>query len=141
MPLEDRHSTEEGDHSSRIVQFGQNEAMKRMRISELGETPHDQHFLAGLIPGKRLYHGGLSFHAPDTITHDEHRPHVEVDHEVFCLLQGEGWIEINGERQEAQAGDIIIIEPGEDHHLISSSHNPFINLWLHANDEGHLSQR
>jgi len=114
--------------------------MKRYRMSDLGEAALGQHFLASLVDGKRLYHGGLSFHPPDKVTHDEERPHVEVDHEVFCLLQGEGWIEINGMRESARVGDILVIEPGEDHHLISSSHNPFINLWLHANDDGHPNQ-
>ena len=116
------------------------DAVKRYRITDLPGTPGESHFLASLVPGRRFYHGGLSFHPPRMVTHDEHRPHVEVDHEVFCLLQGEGWIEIDGVREPAAAGDVLVIEPGEDHHLISSEHNPFINLWLHANDDGHPNQ-
>ncbi len=115
--------------------------MRRLRITDLQEFSGRSHFLDGLIEGKRLRHGGLSFHPPGTVTHDQHRPHVETDQEVFCLLQGEGWIEINGVRSPACAGDIFIIEPGEDHHLISSHGNPFINLWLHADDIGHRNQQ
>ena len=114
--------------------------MRKLTFSDLKSTPDGGHFLTGIMEGKRLYHGGLSFHAPGTVTHDEHRPHVEVDQEVFCLLQGEGWLELDGVRHEAKAGDIFLIEPGEDHHLISSQHNPFINLWLHADEVGHPNQ-
>ena len=74
----------------------------------------------------------MSFHAPGQISHHDERPHLEVDQEAFVLLQGSGWIEINGVREPAQAGDVILIEPGEDHHLISSDEDPFVNLWLHA---------
>ncbi len=114
--------------------------MRRFKLSDLPTPTKGEHFLASVVEGARLYHGGLSFHAPGTVTHDEHRPHDEVDQEVFCLLQGEGWIEIDGVRQPVQAGDVIVIEPGEDHHLVSSGHNPLINLWLHANEAGHPNQ-
>ena len=80
----------------------------------------------------KLYKGSVSWHAPGHISHDGERPHVETDHEVFCILQGEGWIEIEGVREEARTGDVFVIDPGEDHHLISSDHSPFVNLWLHA---------
>lgn len=114
--------------------------MKRYRLTEIPTADASAHVFESLVPGRRLYIGGLSFHPPAKVTHDEERPHVERDHEIFCLLQGEGWIEINGIRETAKAGDVFVIEPGEDHHLISSDHNPFINLWLHADDHGHPNQ-
>lgn len=106
--------------------------MKRYRLSDLADDSLEPHVFASLVPGRRIYKGGLAFHTPGSISHDEDRPHVEVDYEIFCLLQGEGWIEIEGIREPARAGDVLVIEPGEDHHLISSDHNPFLNLWLHA---------
>jgi quercetin dioxygenase-like cupin family protein len=106
--------------------------MQRYRLSDLGEAAPDEHVLAGFLTAARLAAGGVSFHAPGMVTHDEHRPHTHEDQEAFCLLQGEGWIEIDGVREPVQAGDLLIIEPGEDHHLISSEHNPLVNLWLHA---------
>lgn len=90
--------------------------------------------------GAKLYHGGLSFHSPGTITHSGPEPHVHHDQEAYCLLQGEGWVEIDGKREPVQAGDVIIVDPGEDHRLISSEHNPLINLWLHADDKGNPKQ-
>ncbi len=114
--------------------------MRRYRFADLSEAGPEQHFLHGLLSGARLYTGGLSFHPPAKVTHDEERPHVERDEEAFCLLQGHGWIEINGVRETVCAGDILIIEPGEDHHLISSDDDPLINLWLHADRRGHPNQ-
>lgn len=99
----------------------------------------DQVFSA-YLNGKRIYSGGLSFHAPGLVTHAGNDAHTHDDQEMFCLLQGEGWIEVEGVRERVQAGDVIVIEPGEDHHLESSPDNPLINLWLHANETGHPNQ-
>jgi mannose-6-phosphate isomerase-like protein (cupin superfamily) len=74
----------------------------------------------------------VSFHSPGHVSHDDERPHVEIDQEVFVLLQGSGWIEVDGSIEEVCAGDVVLIEPGEDHHLISGVEDPFVNLWLHA---------
>ncbi|RYG35170.1 cupin domain-containing protein [bacterium] len=114
--------------------------MRRYRLDDLPGIDPESHILAGVVEGTRLYKGGLSFHAPGTVTHNEERPHLETDQEVFCLLQGEGWIEIDGRREPVRAGDVLVIEPGEDHHLQSSIHSPLLNLWLHANDSGNPKQ-
>jgi quercetin dioxygenase-like cupin family protein len=29
-------------------------------------------------------------------------------------------------------GDIVLIEPGEEHHLLAGEESPIVNLWLHA---------
>jgi mannose-6-phosphate isomerase-like protein (cupin superfamily) len=114
--------------------------MRRYRLEELPEIDRATHAFSSLLPGRRLRVGGLAFHGPGFVTHDEDRPHTHTDAELFCLLQGEGWIDLNGVREPVRAGDLLVIEPGEDHHLISSEENPFINLWLHADDEGHPEQ-
>ncbi|HWD38631.1 MAG TPA: cupin domain-containing protein [Fimbriimonas sp.] len=104
--------------------------MRRYRLSDLEfDGPH---IFAKIVDGSRLYKAGVSFHRPSHISHDDERPHLEVDQEIFCLLQGSGWIEVDGIREPARAGDVFVVEPGEDHHLISSEDDPFVNLWLHA---------
>ena len=114
--------------------------MRRYRFSDLQDAGPGQHFLVGLMRGAKLYKGSVSYHPPNKVTHDEERPHLEIDEEAFCLLQGSGWIEIDGVRESVRGGDILIIEPGEDHHLISSEDDPLINLWLHADSFGHPLQ-
>lgn len=106
--------------------------MRRYTIEDLKSQAGGGYVLCGILSGNRLYKGGVSFHRPGLITHDEQRPHVETDEEAFVILQGEGMLELNGEMIPARAGDVFVIEPGEDHHLHSSDHNPFVNLWLHA---------
>ncbi len=114
--------------------------MKRYRLSDLGKQP-GRHVLAGLLEGQWLVRGGLSFHAPGFRTHDDEPIHTHETQEAFCIMQGRGILELNGQEIPVQAGDVIIIEPGENHHLISSEDEPIINLWLHAGDEPHPNQR
>lgn len=113
--------------------------MKRTRITQLMLAP-DGHALQGIMEGRKLYVGGLSFHAPGEVAHDDHRPHTHEDQECFIILQGEGWIELADRRDPVGVGDVLVIEPGEDHHVTSSEHNPLVLIWLHANEAGHPRQ-
>ncbi len=38
------------------------------------------------------------------------------------------------------SGDVMIIEPGEDHHLIADGRDPCTNVWLEAADHRHPDQ-
>lgn len=40
------------------------------------------------------------------------------------ILQGLGWIELNGHREPVVTGDVLVLEPGEDHHLIGDPAAP-----------------
>jgi len=67
-----------------------------------------------------------------------HRTHAESDHhvhdvpELFTIVQGSGVLELNGAVATTfTAGDILIIEPGEDHHLISDGAVPLVFTWMH----------
>jgi len=114
--------------------------MRKLRIQELPDVEREQ-FLYGIVPGKYIYTGGLTFEVPGSRTHSEGF-HVHEDCEVFLILQGEGEIEINGEIvDKCRTGDVIIIEPGEDHHIISSVDNPIVLVWMHMGDKMHEGQR
>ena len=39
------------------------------------------------------------------------------------------------------AGEVLIIEPGEEHYIIGDPAYPIINLWFHCGDEPHPAQR
>jgi hypothetical protein len=39
------------------------------------------------------------------------------------------------------AGDVVICEPGEDHHLVSDLKDPCVNIYLHAGNQPHRKQR
>ena len=38
---------------------------------------------------------------------------------------------MEGEVHDAKTGDVIIIEPGENHHMGSSEEDPLVIVWLH----------
>jgi quercetin dioxygenase-like cupin family protein len=56
-------------------------------------------------------------------------------------MQGQGEIEIDGRREPLHAGEVLVIEPGEEHYIIGDPAYPIINLWFHCGDEPHPAQR
>lgn len=124
--------------------------MKRYRLSEL-DNPGQDHILNGIIPGKYLNAGGLNFKTGGHRSHDvgcecpscdgKGRHVHEKDSEVFLILQGKAIIQIDGQETPLRAGDIVVCEPGEDHHLVSDQEDPCINIYLHAGEERHPKQR
>jgi mannose-6-phosphate isomerase-like protein (cupin superfamily) len=120
--------------------------MKKYRLSELPATAKG-HFLNGVLPGEFLCMGGLGFKPAGFRSHDNDGPggsdvHVhENDHEAFVILQGKAVMEMDGQRHELRAGDICVVEPGENHHLVSDRADPCVNLWLHAGPNRHPDQQ
>lgn len=124
--------------------------MKRLRLADL-DCERNDHILEGVIPGKYLSQGGLSFKKPGQRTHDVGCTcpscdgdgcHVHDDGcEVFILLQGKAQMEIDGVAHDMATGDIIVCEPGEDHHLVADESDPCVNLWLHGSESPHENQR
>jgi quercetin dioxygenase-like cupin family protein len=50
-------------------------------------------------------------------------------------LQGKGKLIVDGVEHDFAMGEIVIIEPGENHELIrhpADESDPLVNLWLHA---------
>jgi mannose-6-phosphate isomerase-like protein (cupin superfamily) len=122
--------------------------VKIFSIQALAKDGH--HILSGIIPGAYLTRGGLNFKAPGHRSHDMDCEcpacdgagrHVhEDDHEVFIILQGKACIEVNGESHPLAVGDVVVCEPGEDHHLISDDEDPCVNIYLHAGSQPHPKQ-
>ncbi len=77
--------------------------------------------------------GFRRYDEPGFRTHDESAgPHVHTTPEIFCIFQGTGSVEIDGALVDRfQAGDVVIIDPGEDHHLISDGDVPLVFTWMH----------
>jgi quercetin dioxygenase-like cupin family protein len=113
--------------------------MKRLKFSDL-KSSDSEHVLHHLIPEKYIWKGGLSFHKPGMRTHD----YAEERHdyyEVFAVMQGRGWIEIDGIREPIHAGEVLIIEPGDEHHVVGDPAHPIVNLWFDLGSEPHENQR
>ncbi len=119
--------------------------MKLYRLRDLPDV-HEGHFLSGIVPGSYLREGGLGFKPPGFKTHSSDGPdgsdrHIHDDSEVFVILQGKAIMEIDGESVPLRTGDVLVVEPGEDHHLVSDMEYPCVNLWLHAGVERHEDQK
>ena len=113
--------------------------MKKLRIKDLDDI-NTGHILKNIMPGNFIYRGGLSFSKPGQRSHTNDGPdgidyHIHDDHEAFIIIQGTGQMEVNKNIFDVFPGDIIIIDPGEDHHLISSSDSPIVTVYCHAGPE------
>jgi mannose-6-phosphate isomerase-like protein (cupin superfamily) len=105
--------------------------MKRYSIYELERG--DINVLDGTLPIGRLLKGGLHFYDPDEVSHASEERHVHDDHyEVFVCVQGRGVVEVEGVDRPFEVGDILLIEPGESHHVRADANDPVVNLWMGA---------
>ncbi len=112
--------------------------MKHYRLSHLTDT-REGHFLSSIVAKDYINKGRMSFKGPGERTHSGHI-HVHDEPEVFVILQGRGRMEVNGMPSPVEVGDILIVEPGENHHLASDEEDPCIILWLHMDKERHIDQ-
>jgi mannose-6-phosphate isomerase-like protein (cupin superfamily) len=104
-------------------------SMRRLSLDDLSRG-NDGPVLSGAVPGHVLERGGVSRYLPGQRTHAEGY-HVHDVPEVFTILQGSGVIEIDGTPSPFQAGDVFVVDPGEDHHLVSTGDLPLVSMWLH----------
>lgn len=87
--------------------------------------------LPGVLAGNVVERGGITRYESGTRSHPEGH-HVHEHHEVFVILQGGGFIEIDGVRTPMAAGDVFVVSPGEDHHVISAGDRPLQSAWMHV---------
>ena len=100
--------------------------MKKLRVADLHPSP--LHLLADVLGDANVAGGGVYLFKPGETAHPEARHAHEVD-EVFIVLQGRGVIPIDGVEHDLQAGDIVIVHAGEDHHTRGSVEQPLSVAW------------
>ncbi|NUR27964.1 MAG: cupin domain-containing protein [Catenulispora sp.] len=106
--------------------------MKQYTLADLtvgGEGP----VLRGILPGHLAERGGITRYEYGTRSHPEGY-HTHEFPEVFVIFQGSGFIEIDGARTEFAAGDVFLVEAGEDHHVNSAGTVPLLSAWLHLHE-------
>jgi mannose-6-phosphate isomerase-like protein (cupin superfamily) len=86
--------------------------------------------IATIAGGFQVERGGITRYEAGARSHPEGR-HIHTVPEVFVILQGSGVIEIDGSSQAFEAGDVFVVEPGEDHHLVSHGPVPLLSAWMH----------
>ena len=56
--------------------------------------------------------------------------HVHAEEEIFVILQGKARVRLDDRVEHLTAGDLVVIEPGENHHLEADEQDPCINLHI-----------
>ncbi|MEV0649641.1 cupin domain-containing protein [Phytomonospora sp. NPDC050363] len=106
--------------------------MRKFTLADLAARGSGPVF-APVVDGHLIDRGGVSSYGHGERTHPEGY-HTHDVPEVFCVLQGSGLVEIDGETTPFEAGDVLVIEPGEDHHLISLGDVPLVHAWMHLRE-------
>ncbi len=100
--------------------------MKRLSILDL--KPNGGQLLPDILGAAKITDGGVYVFKPGETAHPEPRHVHDVD-EVFIFLQGTGIIPIDGRDYSVQAGDVVVVAAGEDHHTRSSADDPLVAAW------------
>lgn len=102
--------------------------MLMKRLTTLDLRPDGSRLLPDILGAAKVTGGGVYVFKPGEIAHPESRHVHDVD-EVFIFLQGAGVIPIDGKDYPVQAGDVVVVAAGEDHHTRSSVADPLVAAW------------
>ena len=100
--------------------------MKKLTIADL--RPNGSYLLPDHLGEAKTVKGGVYVFEPGETAHPE-PVHVHDVDEVFIFVQGKGVLPIDGVEHPIQAGDVFIVEAGEDHHTRSSVEEPLVSAW------------
>lgn len=104
--------------------------MKKLTVAEL--KPDGSRLMPDLLGRAGVVSGGIYVFKPGETAHPEAR-HAHDVNEVFIFVQGTGVLPIDGVDYPIQAGDVVIVEAGEDHHTRSSLDDPLVAAWYVMN--------
>jgi mannose-6-phosphate isomerase-like protein (cupin superfamily) len=94
--------------------------MKRFRITDL--HPQGSRLMPDIFGQRAIAMGGLRIFHADEAPHRS--PYVHDSDEVLLFVQGRGMLIAEGGEYPVTAGDIVIIEAGESHNLVSEADDP-----------------
>ncbi len=88
----------------------------------------DTRILAEYFGDTKSTDGGIRFFKPGEKAHDT--AHIHDVTEVLIFIQGVGSVPINGVVYPLKTGDVVVVEPGEDHRTESSVEDPLVCAWF-----------
>lgn len=100
--------------------------MKKLSLKEI--RPNGSLFMPDILGKAKIVEGAIHFFKPGETAHTEAVHKHDVD-EIFIFLQGKGVIPIDGVDYPVVAGDVFLVEAGEDHHTRSSVEEPLVAAW------------
>lgn len=103
--------------------------MKRYRLNQLPDTD-SHHVFGGIVPGEFIAAGDMLFKSPGFMSHADQPRHMHDEEEIFVILQGKARVRFDDRVEHLVAGDVVVIEAGENHHLEADEEDPCINLYI-----------
>jgi len=88
----------------------------------------DSRILAEYFGDLKITEAGVYMFKPDEKAHEE--AHTHAVNEVLIFLQGKGDVPIDGISYPLKTGDVVVVEPGEDHRTHSSVEDPLVCAWF-----------
>ena len=89
------------------------------------KNPKHKGVYGRLLSGEKE-NGRLSAHLTIVKPGGEILPHTHEVLEVFYIIEGEGSALVNGERQKAEGGTVIVAPPGSEHGLLNTGENDIL---------------
>jgi mannose-6-phosphate isomerase-like protein (cupin superfamily) len=113
-----------------------------VRLYRLNHLPEETrgHVFRDLVAGDYLAAGELLFIPRGRIAHEDEAVHAHDTEEVFVILQGKATVHFDDADRAIGPGDVMVIDPEENHHLESDSEDPCVMLYLHFGAERHPAQ-
>jgi mannose-6-phosphate isomerase-like protein (cupin superfamily) len=103
--------------------------MRKLTLTDC-KARGDGPVFAGIGPSALVERGGLSRYPPGERSHPEQGRHVHDTPELFWIIQGSGHLDVDGTAHPFESGDILWIDPGEDHHVVSGGDLPLVSVWM-----------
>lgn len=103
-----------------------------MKVIRLHETPPEAHrdTVREVFTDRTVVNCGVAEFAPGCYAH-EGEEHKHEHEEVFIVLSGEITVPAEGQPEEiARAGDWILIDANQEHHLSNHTHLPCTCMYL-----------
>jgi len=92
------------------------------------------------VAGDYIAAGEMLFIARGRIAHEDEAVHTHDTEEVFVILQGKATVHFDDADRAIGPGDVMVIDPEENHHLESDPDDPCVLLYLHFGEERHPDQ-
>lgn len=81
--------------------------------------------------GKLLYITDIGFYPKAGFHYRKRTANEALQYILMYCIDGEGWIEINGNKQKLCSGEVIILPKNTAHSYGSSTENPWSIYWIH----------
>ena len=77
-------------------------------------------------------------HASETLTmcpeQSDFKMHSHVNYEIYCFLEGSACYMVEGTRYDLSPGDVMLMAPGEVHHVSFSENTPYRRIVVNFRD-------